>query len=402
MNEGTTTMSERRIALFNCSSGVAGDMLLASLLDAGASLDFVTKVLGELNISGWTLDASAVSRAGIRATQMTVEVDDERQTRSYAEIVALLERAPTPQRIKERSLRIFRKLAQVEAAIHGVEVSDVHFHEVGGHDTIIDIVGTAAALEDLGIDQIFTSPIAVGHGTVSTLHGTIPSPAPATVALLQGSEIVDSGLPLELATPTGAAILATLSDPVAPLPPLRIEGQGFGAGARDLVDRANVVQVILATIEQARKEYVALLETTIDDVTGEQLSVALDSLLAAGALDTWAVPAEMKKRRTGFLVAVISSLESIDRLTQELMRATGTLGVRSHLVARSVLERKFTVVDVLGYAVRVKASPVRAKPEADDVRAVVEATGKTVFEVEALALRAFLEKSEDGTSSGLS
>lgn len=395
-------MAERRLALFNCSSGVAGDMMLASLLDAGASLDFVTKVLGELDISGWSLDARSVFRAGIRATQVTVTVHDERQTRSYADIVALLERAPTPPLIKERSLRIFRKLAQVEATIHGMEVSDVHFHEVGGHDAIIDIVGTAAALEDLGIDQIFTSPIAIGHGTVSTLHGTIPSPAPATIALLQGSEIVDSGLPLELATPTGAAILATLSDPVAPLPPLRIEGQGFGAGARDLVDRANVVQVILATIEQTRKEYVALLETTIDDVTGEQLSVALDSLLAAGALDAWAVPAEMKKRRSGFLVTVIASPDSIDHLTHELMRATGTLGVRSQLIARSVLDREFIVVDVLGYAVRVKASPVRAKPEADDVRTVAEATGKTVFEVEALAHRAFLESSGGNESSGRS
>jgi pyridinium-3,5-bisthiocarboxylic acid mononucleotide nickel chelatase len=389
-------MTERRVALFNCSSGVAGDMLLASLLDAGASIDYVTKILSELDISGWSLTSNEVMRAGIRATQVQIEIHDDRQTRSYAEIVVLLEEAPLPARIKERSLRIFRNLAQVEATIHGVDISAVHFHEVGGHDAIIDIVGTTAALEELGIDQIFASPIAIGHGTVSTMHGTIPSPAPATIALLEGSEVIDSGLPLELATPTGAAIVATLSDAAVPTPPLRIEGQGFGAGARDLDDRANVVQAVVATIEQVRSEYVALLETTIDDVTGEQLSTALDSLLAEGALDAWAAPVEMKKRRTGFLVTVISSPESVDRLTQELMRTTGTLGVRSHLVARSVLKRAQTVVHVLGHEIRIKASPVRAKPEADDVRAVVEATGKSVFEVEALALRAFLENS-DGT-----
>ena len=387
--------AERTVAWLSCSSGVAGDMVLGSLLDAGASIDAVRESLATLPISGWSLDAERVVRSGISATRAVVSIDDDRVERDYRTIVEILDAADLPERVAARSHAAFLALASAEAAIHAQPIEDVHFHEVGGHDALVDIVGTMAALEELGVDEVVVSPITLGSGTILTRHGEIPNPAPATVALLKGFEVIGSEARVELATPTGAAIVNALAKPLSPLPLMEVVAQGFGAGTRDLDGRANVVGVVVGTHRSMSAEMVAVLETTIDDLTGEQAASAISSLLGAGALDAWMTPVAMKKARVGSVLTVLARPFDSRRITKEIMQSTGSLGVRASIVMRSTLERRVEEVTVLGYAVRIKVSDVRAKPEFDDVVAASKSTGRTIFEIEALALRAYLEGSAE-------
>jgi uncharacterized protein (TIGR00299 family) protein len=370
-------------------------MLLGALLDAGASLDSVLGELSRLELPGWTLRTEQVSRAGIAATRAVVEVHDDEASRPYGAIVELVERAALPERITARSLAAFAALAEVEAAIHQTSLEAVHLHELGGHDALIDVVGTMAALEDLGVDELYVSPIALGAGQVKSAHGSLPNPAPATVALLEGFAVYGTEHPIELATPTGAAIIRALASPAKPLPPTTILSQGFGAGTRQLPGQANVVGVILGRCAGTKVEMLALLETTVDDVSGEQLSRALSALVEHGALDAWAAPVTMKKGRQGYLLSVLSNPLAIDAMTEELMRSTGSLGVRASLIERTALERQMVEVSVLGRPVRIKVSAVRAKPEFEDLATLAEQSGKSVFELEALALAAFHQAQAD-------
>lgn len=384
-------MSDRYFAWFNCASGIAGDMMLGSLIDAGASLTAITETLSGLELSGWSLGVESVHRSGIAATRAVVRVDDDGTSRDYATIKTLLAHADLPDRVATRSLAAFHALALVEASIHGVPLDAVHFHEVGGHDAIIDIVGTMTALDLLGVDDVAVSPIALGSGTIATSHGTLPNPAPATIALLEGFAVVGTDITMELATPTGAAIISTLARPLVTMPPMTVVGQGFGAGSRDLDDRANVVGVVLGRHSVLQPELVALLETTVDDLTGEQLAQALSALLRHGALDAWAERITMKKGRSGSILSVLAQPSDLDRLRDEIMRATGSLGIRSVLLERTILDREIYEVSVQGHHVRIKASSVRAKPEFDDVVRVADLTGNTVFDVEAMAMTEYRE-----------
>ncbi len=383
-------MRNRRIAWVNCASGIAGDMFLGALLDAGASQDYVEKILGDLHLEGWSLKREIVQRSGITATHVTVIVQHSDHVRTYASILELINRAKLPERITQRSLATFEALATVEASLHGVAINDVHFHEVGGHDAIVDIVGTIAALEDLDIDAVFVAPIALGTGSISIDHGVLPNPAPATVALLEGFLVEGTTQSLELATPTGAALVRVLGQPLSAQPPTIVIAQGFGAGTRDLVDQANVVGVVIAEQPSSLDEMVGLVETTVDDVTGEVLGSAMAGLLDHGALDAWATPVAMKKGRPGTVVTVLCEPTMIPTITTELMRATGTLGVRTSLVTRTILQRTFITVSVLNHDIQLKVSNVRAKPEFDDVKRVAEATGRTHGEIDALAMAAYI------------
>jgi len=384
-------VSEVRTAWLNCSSGIAGDMFLGSLLDAGASLDAVNGTLAALGLEGWSLEAQRVARAGITATHAVVTVDDDGHVRPYRVIRELLETSALPARVKERSQAAFAVLAEVEAALHGVDVDDVHFHEVGGHDALIDIVGTMAALEDLGIEQVAVSPIGVGVGTIRTAHGLLPNPAPATVALLKGFEVVGIDEPVELATPTGAALVAALASTSAPVPGMRVTGQGFGAGTRDPEHRANVVGVVLGIRSDPTAEQIAVVETTLDDITGEHLSHALATVVAEGALDAWVTPVTMKKGRSGHVLTVLCAPHEAAAVQRRVHELTGSLGVRVTLTARSVMLREIHAVDVLGHPIRIKVSAVSAKPEFEDVVAVASATGRDLSEIDALA-RAALDE----------
>jgi pyridinium-3,5-bisthiocarboxylic acid mononucleotide nickel chelatase len=379
-----------RLAYLSCSAGVAGDMVLGALLDAGADLEQVRAQLSTLGMPGWSLEAEATSRGGISATRAVVGVEDDATSRAHAEIRAMIIEAPLAPRVRERSLRAFHLLAAAEAQLHGIAVDQVHFHEVGGHDAIIDVVGTMAALELLGIDEVRCGVVGLGAGVVRSAHGLLSAPTPATASLLRGFLVEGVDLDLETATPTGAALLAALCPGPGAVPSFVVEAQGFGAGSRDPDGLANVVGVLIGERAEEHEDQVALLETNLDDVTGEQLGLALSSLMAEGALDAWATPVTMKKGRPGHVLSVLAKPYAARRLAEAISRHTGSLGVRTSLVPRLVQERRTQVVDVLGHKVRVKVSAVGAKPEFDDLVAVAEATHHSVAEIEALVRRALL------------
>jgi uncharacterized protein (TIGR00299 family) protein len=390
------------LAWFHCFAGIAGDMTLGSLLDAGADLDEVLALLGRLPMAGWALEVQPVLRGGIAATRVIVTVQDTVVVRTHAHIVALIEEARLPERVAQRSLAIFGALADVEATLHRRRADQVHFHEVGGHDTIVDVVGTAAALEVLEIDEVRASPVATGLGMVRSGHGMLPNPAPAVVALLEGVPTWGRNLPVELTTPTGAAILAALSSGYGPMPPMRVTGQGFGAGTHELDELPNCTQVVTGvrverigvtdplsattTVAAADGDAdagqpVSLLEANVDDATGEQLAHAVNALLEAGAHDAWLSPVIMKKGRPGSVVHALADQASVARIRDVIRETTGSFGVRVTYVERWPSARTLDSVWVDGQLVRMKVSAVRVKPEHDDVAAAARRTGLTLREV---------------------
>ncbi len=395
------------VAWFHCFAGIAGDMALGSLLDAGADLDEVLSLLHRLPIAGWQLDVEPVLRGGIAASRALVSVDDDVVVRTYAHIVGVVQEARLPDRVTARALAAFEALAEVEAGLHRRPVSQVHFHEVGGHDTIIDIVGTAAALEVLGVDEVRASPVATGMGMVRSAHGMLPNPAPAVVALLVGVPTWGRNTPVELTTPTGAALLASLSSGYGPMPAMRVAAQGFGAGARELEDLPNCTQVVLGVradrvsgraldghdgigaVSSDRDadagQPLAVLEATLDDATGEQLADAIGVLLDAGAHDAWLSPAIMKKGRPGSVVHVLCDPSSVARLRAVLRSATGSTGVRMTIAERWPAARSIDTVVVDGQLIRIKVSADRIKAEYEDVAAAARRTGSPLRE---LAFRA--------------
>ncbi|MBV8462058.1 MAG: nickel pincer cofactor biosynthesis protein LarC [Acidimicrobiales bacterium] len=377
------------MAWFHCFAGIAGDMALGALLDAGADLDEVRELLARVPIGGWRLDVEPVLRGGIAATRAVVTVTDHVVVRTYAHIVGIVEEARLPPRVTARALAIFAALAEVEGRLHRRPVEQVHFHEVGGHDAVIDIVGTAAALEVLGVDEVRGSPVATGRGMVRTAHGLLPNPAPAVVALLEGVPVSGRNLRVELTTPTGAAILAALSSGYGPMPPMRITAQGFGAGAREIEELPNCTQVVLGVSvagapseasagEAEAGQPVVLLETNVDDATGEQLAEAVAALLEAGALDAWLTPVIMKKGRPGSVVHVLSDVARGAELRRVLRRTTGTLGVRMTVAERWPAARAFDAVTIDDQLIRVKVSRDVVKAEHEDVVAAARRTGGTI------------------------
>lgn len=240
----------KTVAYFNCFAGVAGDMALGSLLDAGADLDEVRAMLKGLDVPGWSLDTEQVSRRGLAATRAVVGVEDDAVSRTHAVIEDLVGAAPLPGRVRDRALAVFRTLAEAEGAVHGTPPEDVHFHEVGGHDAIVDIVGTCAALETLGVDEVRAAPVPVGRGFIRCRHGLIPNPGPAVVELLARARAPIHGhdIDAEMATPTGTALLVTLADAFGPMPAMTVTGNGFGAGTKIFGDFPNVTQVVLGEV----------------------------------------------------------------------------------------------------------------------------------------------------------
>src|SRR4051794_10028337 len=267
-------MPDRTVAWFHCFAGIAGDMALGALLDAGADLDEVLKLLNGLGVEGWSLEAEPVLRGGIAGTHAVVTAAETSVVRTYANIRSIIESADLPDRVRERSLAVFGAIARVESELHRRELAQVHFHEVGGIDAIVDVVGVASALEVLGIDEIVASPVANGLGMVRTAHGLLPNPAPAVVALLEGKPTYGLDLSVELTTPTGAGILAALATQWGPLPAMTITSNGFGAGSREIDDLPNATQVIVGSPGAALHagQPTVLLETNVDDATGETLA----------------------------------------------------------------------------------------------------------------------------------
>jgi hypothetical protein len=380
------------VAWFHCFAGIAGDMALGSLLDAGADLDEVRALLGRLALPGWGLDVDEALRGGVACTRALVSGDDT-VVRTHRSIVALIEGATLPPRVARRARAAFQSLAEVEAALHRQPVDQVHFHEVGGHDAIVDIVGTAAALEVLDVDELCASAVATGTGMVRSAHGFLPNPAPATVRLLAGVPTYGREVGLELTTPTGAALLSTLCTSFGPLPAMTITASGFGGGAGELDDLPNCTQVVIGRRSENRDpgpgQSALVLETNLDDVTGEQLGHALMAVLETGALDAWVSAVTMKKGRPGHVLHVLSDAAHVAALRAEIERITGTMGVRATTVERWPLAREMGEVLVDGMTVRMKAAGPRAKPEFDDVATVATKTGASLHDVASRAEEAW-------------
>jgi uncharacterized protein (TIGR00299 family) protein len=397
--KGGTTPGDRpgnteTVAWFHCFAGIAGDMALGSLLDAGAELDEVRSLLGRLALPGWELRVEEGLRGGVACTRALVRGDDV-VVRTHAAIAEMIAAASLPPRVEARALAVFGALAEVESALHRRPVEQVHFHEVGGHDAVVDIVGTVSALEVLGVDIVAASAVATGTGTVRSAHGRLPNPAPATVRLLAGIPSYGRDVGLELTTPTGAALLAALGTSFGPMPAMTVTASGFGGGAGELEDLPNCTQVIVGV--RARDEAgdvgpgqpALVLETNLDDVTGEQLGYAVTAALEAGALDAWVSSVTMKKGRPGHVLHVLADVAQVTRLRAEISRTTGTMGVRATTVERWPLARALGEVQLEGMTVRMKIVDGRAKPEFDDVAEVAAKTGATVHEVSSRAEEAW-------------
>ena len=380
------------VAWFHCFAGVAGDMALGSLIDAGADVDEVRALLDRLVLPGWELRVEEGLRGGIACSRVVVGGDDV-VVRTHAAIAALIEDAALPTRVAERALAAFRALAEVESALHRRPVDQVHFHEVGGHDAVVDIVGTAAALEVLGVDVVTASAIATGTGTVRSAHGWLPNPAPATVRLLRGIPTYGRDVQIELTTPTGAALVSTLCTSFGPMPDMTITASGFGGGAGEMDELPNCTQVVVGRRDEGGAvgpgQAALVMETNLDDATGEQLGYAVAALLDAGALDAWISPVTMKKGRPGHVLHVLADAVRADVLRAEMERTTGTLGVRATAVERWPVARTLGEVVLDGMIVRMKIAAGRVKPEFDDVVVVAAKTGASLHEVSSRAEEAW-------------
>jgi uncharacterized protein (TIGR00299 family) protein len=368
----------------NPASGLAGDMLLAGLLDAGAPAGFVRDAVASTGLTGWELDVSRIVTHGLAATRVDVRVTDQAASRRAAELIAMAARArPAP--VAALAVRTLELIAATEAGLHGAPVDEVHLHELGGHDTIVDVVGVAAALHALDVDEVYCAPLPLGTGTVTTAHGVLPSPAPATMALLAGAVTIGTDVPGETVTPTAAALVRAIPAVFGPVPAMVPVRTGYGAGHRELADRPNVVSVTVAE-RSGPPSAAVLLETNVDDVTGETVAHVMARVLDEGALDAWVTPVLMKKGRPGQILTILAPPAAADALGGLLLAETGSLGLRRSTVDRQVLPREFRTVAVAGHAVRVKAGPHGAKPEYEDVARVAAALGLPLREVAARAL----------------
>jgi uncharacterized protein (TIGR00299 family) protein len=441
-----------RVIYFDCSSGAAGDMVLGALIDAGLPLEAVRGALGSLGLDH-ELRADRVIRAGLSATQVSVtrkapmggnpaeapapshahahahghdhhhdqthdhghrHEDQDRLVldhgeeghRSLDEIVHLIGHSALSATGKARASAMVRRLAEAEAAIHDVPVSQVHLHEVGAVDSIIDIVGAVFAFEWLGIDDVVSSPLNLGGGSVTIAHGTYPVPAPATLRLLSGVPVYGGEIQSELVTPTGALVVSSYAKSYGPVPAMTVDRVGYGAGSKDFPGRPNVLRVVIgerAAPAANDAEEVVKIECEIDDMNPQLFGPAFDRVLAAGALDVYATPIQMKKGRPGTLLTVLGRPADRSALCDVVFRETTTIGVRFEVMRRDTLERESHDVAIDGGSVRMKVASRRgvvlnAAPEFDDCVRIAEATGQPVKAVQAEALRAWFTRSDRRSS----
>jgi len=329
-----------RIAYFDCFSGASGDMILGSLIDAGLSARRLREELKKLRIPTIHLKVKKVLKAGISATQVIVGGKEKRSHRNLREILRIVERSSVEPDVKKKSEEIFKRIASVESKIHQTPMEEIHFHELGGLDSIVDIVGSVWGLRELGIERIHVSKVNVGAGFVKCEHGVLPVPAPATLSLMEGKPIYSSGVERELLTPTGAAILTTLGSEFGPIPPIHVEKIGCGAG-RDDLPHPNLLRLIIGTAASTSKnEKVAVIETNIDDMNPQFYDYLIEKLFTLEVLDVFITPILMKKNRPGHLLTVICSSEKLLSVTDFLLRETTTLGLRWREEERAIADRE--------------------------------------------------------------
>lgn len=381
--------------------GVAGDMMLGALLDLGADRALVDAQLAALGLPGWEFSSCATRRAGLTATSVQVRTATHDHHRAWSTIDALLCSAALDPFVAEGARRTFRRLGEAEAQVHGIDIDEVHFHEVGAIDAIIDIVGTWAALSTLEVDSVHSAPIGLGTGTAAMAHGVLPVPAPATLQMLIGHPTVPFDVGGESATPTGVALLTTMADEWGDLPAGTIIATGRGAGTRDPDSHANVVTVVLYEPVDSTAAGAAvssrLIETNLDDVTPEVIAHVIDRALTLGADDAWAVAITMKKGRPAQQLRVLCRPELSPSLRHLIAAETGTLGMREWPIDKYELDRHMDQVDLEGHIVRIKVGPHGAKAEHDDLVAASVELGRPIRDLAAEALESF--RSRGGVGS---
>jgi pyridinium-3,5-bisthiocarboxylic acid mononucleotide nickel chelatase len=344
------------LAYFDCFSGISGDMTLGALIDIGVPIDWLNPTLQRIPLSGVELGLTSISRMGIYAKRLRVYVKEDSHERHYENIKLLIEKSPLPAQVKETSLKIFLTLAQAEAQVHGCPIEHVHFHEAGGVDAIADIVGTALCLDYLGITQIAASAIPLGSGFVTCRHGVLPLPAPAVAAILTGVPVYGTTIAEELVTPTGAAIIKTLSESFGEMPEMTIEKIGYGAGERNFEDRPNFLRIMTGTpkVSKSRSDEIVVLESNIDDMNPEIFGFLMERLFKDGALDVFWIPVFMKKNRPGTLIQVLCRKEKKDALIARILSETTSLGVRFYAAHRQILAREYADVETVFGKIQMK------------------------------------------------
>ena len=386
-----------KIAYFDCFAGAGGDMIVAAMLDAGLDVEFLKAELATLGLKNLDIKLTETRRCGLRALSFVPVVPEQQQQRNLQQITKIISQSKISERAKETAITIFERIAQAEAAVHGKDPNDIHFHEVGALDSIVDIVSASIGLEALGVDKVYCSALSVGGGTAKCAHGPMPVPAPATAELLKGIPVIGGPGQYELLTPTAAAILTTVVDQFCPLPSMKIEAVGYGAGSLESEEFPNVLRLILGQtvaedLESADSVY--LLETNIDDVSGELVGSVADKLLKGGALDVFSTPIYMKQSRPAVQISVICKVEDAQQLEQILFEQGLTFGIRKQILQRSKLAREFVTVQTEFGEIRIKTGTlggeiVNAKPEFSDCRLAAEEHNVSVKAVLDAAIAAY-------------
>ena len=400
---------------FDCFSGASGDMILGALLDLGLPLDDLRAALGSLAVDGVEVSAQRVLRAGVSSTKLRVGTPEaagdghdhhhrdetahrhHHEHHSLKEIAGFINRSALSPEAKGRAIHLFERLAEVEAAIHAMPVEKVHLHEVGALDSIVDIVGSVYGLEQVGAQTIAASPLNVGGGTVTCAHGVFPVPAPATARLLHGVPVYAGDVQMELVTPTGALLVTGYATSYGPLPAMKIDCIGYGAGDRDPQRHPNVLRLIVGRTEAPSQHRVVEIVCEIDDMNPQLFGPLMDRLLAAGALDVFYAPVHMKKNRPGTLVTVLAAPEMREMLSAILFSETTTIGVRYQEMTRECLDREIVTVETPLGAIRFKIAGrngqvLNASPEFDDCARIAAEKSLPIKDVQAIAVKAWMER----------
>jgi uncharacterized protein (TIGR00299 family) protein len=381
-----------KIAYLDCFSGVSGDMLVGSLLDAGLPFEELESIITGLNLDGYTISAKKEERNNLFGTRFHVSLKKKYQKARYLkDIKKIISSGDLPLEVSEKCIAIFEKLAITEGEIHHISPDELHFHEVGAVDSIIDIVGSVVGMYLLGIEKLFVSRMPVGKGIITSAHGKIPLPSPATIALLKGVPIYDSGQEVEMVTPTGAALITSLCSSFGHMPSMIVETVGYGVGSRTLADNPNLLRILIGSdIDKQRSETVVLLESNLDDMSPELLGYLMDRLFDAGAKDVTFSHIQMKKNRPGIKLQVIGQPEDKDRLSSIIFKESTTLGIRFNYSQRSVLTRGELMVESPWGKMRVKkvidhGGKTTLLPEYEECRRVAKANNCALRDVYAWA-----------------
>lgn len=390
------------IAYLDCFSGIAGDMTIGALLDAGLSIENLRSELAKLGLPGYEIEHRKVERSGLSGTIFKVIQDrNDRHPRRLSDIQRIIHSSSLSPRVKQKSMKIFERLAEAEAKVHGTTPEQIHFHEIGAVDAIVDIVGAVIGFEQLGISEIVCSPINLGSGTVHTAHGRLPVPAPATAELLRSVPVYSSSIPHELATPTGAAIVSTLASMFGPMPQMRIKEIGYGAGGLDIPGQPNLLRIFIGEpIITYEEETAVVIETNIDDMNPQIYDHLIDRLMKAGALDVFIAPVIMKKSRPGILLSAITNKADVECVIETLFRETTSIGIRIHEVGRRKLNRRMVDVETSFGMVRVKVSSlgdevITVTPEYEDCRKLAEEKQASLKNIIEEAKNRYFRNAED-------